>query len=54
MTHTSHEESRMNREIQTVGAAIIVQTVIRYAAYLGLAWLALAYADGWVMAWVSK
>ena len=53
MTRTIHEESRMNREIQTVGTAIVVQTIIRYVAYLGLAWLALSYVDGWVMAWVA-
>jgi len=40
----------MNTEIQTVGAAIIVQTAIRYAAYFAIAWLVLSFADGWIMA----
>lgn len=44
----------MNREIQTVGTAIIVQTVIRYAAYVAIAWLTLAYANSWVMAWIGS
>ena len=54
MNRTETKETRMNTEIQTIGGAIIAQTVIRYAAYIALAWLALSYADGWVMAWVSK
>lgn len=52
-SRTVTEETRMNREIQTVGAAIIVQTAIRYVAYIGIAWLVLSFADRWVMAWLA-
>lgn len=47
------KETRMNTEIQTIGGAIIAQTVIRYVAYLAIAYLALSFADGWVMAWIE-
>lgn len=43
----------MSTEIQTIGGAILIQTVVKYAAYITIAWLALSYADGWVMAWLS-
>jgi hypothetical protein len=50
---TYKEETRMNTEIHTVGMAMIAQTVIRYAAYIAIAWLALSFADGWVQAWIG-
>lgn len=34
--------------------AVIAQTIIRYAAYIFIAWLVLTSADGWVMAWIAK
>jgi hypothetical protein len=51
--HSTREETRMNTEIQTIGAAVIGQTVIRYGAYIAIAWLVLTFADGWVMAWIG-
>jgi len=44
----------MNTEIQTVGLALIAQTAIRYVAILALAWLALSFIDGWVMAYLGQ
>lgn len=43
----------MSTEIQTIGGAILIQSVVKYAAYIAIAWLTLSYADGWVMAWLS-
>ena len=50
---TINKDTRMNTEIQTIGGAIIAQTVIRYAAYLAMLWMVLTFADGWVAAWIS-
>ena len=47
------KETRVNTEIQSISGAVIVQTVIRYAAYIFIAWLALSFIDGWVMAWLQ-
>lgn len=48
------KETRMNTEMQTIGGAILIQTAIRYAAYIAIAWLALGFIDGWVMAYLSQ
>lgn len=34
----------------TIGRAVILQSIIRYAAIIVLAWLALNFADTWIMA----
>lgn len=54
MHRTTTESTRMNTEIQTVGLAMIAQTAIRYVAVLALVWLALAFIDGWVMAYLAQ
>jgi hypothetical protein len=54
MHRTITETTSMNTEIQTVGLAIIVQTVVRYAALFALAWLALSFVDGWVMSYLAQ
>lgn len=54
MHRTTTESTSMNTEIQTVGAAIIAQTVIRYATIFALAWLALSFIDGWVIAYLAQ
>jgi hypothetical protein len=43
----------MNTQITTIGAAVLLQNIVRYAAYVAIAWLALSFADGWVMAWIE-
>jgi len=43
----------MSTEIQTVGTAIIFQSIIRYAAFIAIAWMALSYLDGWITAYLS-
>lgn len=50
---TKSESTSMNTEIQTVGNAILIQTLIRYAAYIVIAWLPLSFADGWVTAYLT-
>lgn len=47
------ETTNMSTEIQTVGTAIIFQSVIRYAAFIAIAWLALSYVDGWVTTYLA-
>lgn len=51
---TTREETRVNTEIQSISGAVIAQTVIRYAAYIFIAWLALSFADGWVTLWLKQ
>ena len=40
-------------ETNTIGLAVIAQTIIRYAAYLALAYMALTFVVGWVTAWIE-
>ena len=47
------QETRMNTEISTIGNAVLIQSLIRYAAYVLIAWLILSFADGWIMAAIS-
>lgn len=47
------ENTSMNTQIQTIGVAILMQNVIKYAAYIATAWLTLSFVDGWVMAWLT-
>lgn len=54
MHRTKTESTSMNTEIQTVGMALIAQTAVRYAAIFALAWLALSFIDGWVMAYLAQ
>jgi hypothetical protein len=51
--HNITESTRMNTEIQTIGGAMLIQTLIRYAAYIAIAWLALSFIDAWVMAYLA-
>ena len=50
---TRSESTSMNTEMQTIGGAILMQNVIKYASYIAIAWLTLSFVDGWVMAWLS-
>lgn len=43
----------MSTEIQTIGGAILIQNVIKYGAYIAIAWITLSFVDGWVMAWLT-
>jgi len=36
--------------IATIGAAVLAQTAIRYTALTLMLWLALSYANGWILA----
>lgn len=53
MEMSKREETRVNTEIHSISGAVIVQTVIRYAAYIAIAWLVLSFADGWITAWLG-
>lgn len=51
---TKQTSTNMNTNINTIGWAIVFQTVIRYGAFLAMAWLFLTFADVWVTAYISK
>lgn len=38
----------------TIGAAVLVQSLIRYSAFVAITWLILSFADGWISAAISK
>jgi hypothetical protein len=54
VTKNIEEATRVNTEIQSISGAVIAQTIIRSAAYIFIAWLALSFFDGWVMAWLQR
>ena len=54
VTKNIEEATSVNTEIQSISGAVIAQTIIRYAAYIFIAWLALSFVDGWVMAWLQR
>jgi hypothetical protein len=43
VTKNIEEATRVNTEIQSISGAVIAQTIIRYAAYIFIAWLALSF-----------
>lgn len=45
-----HKSTSTDTTITTIGRAVIVQSIIRYAALILLAWLGLNFADVWIMA----
>lgn len=44
------ESNSMSKNVTTVGAAILVQAIIRYGAFVAMLWLTLSFVDVWVMA----
>ncbi len=48
-----NESTSMSTEVKTIGTAILVQSAIRYAAYVAIMWITLSFVDGWVMAWIG-
>ena len=53
-TNSKSETTNMTTNINTVGWAILFQSLIRYGAFIAMAWLALTFADGWVMAFIAR
>lgn len=45
-----HKSTSTDTTVTTIGRAVIVQSIIRYGAIILLAWLALNFADAWIMA----
>lgn len=43
----------MSTNIQTVGAAILFQSLIRYGAFVVMLWLTLTFANDWVLAAIA-
>ena len=54
MSFSKSESKSMDTQIQTIGAAIIFQNVIKYAAYIAMTWIVLSFADVWIMAWLAQ
>lgn len=44
----------MTTNIETIGWAILLQSLIRYGAYIAIAWIFLTFADGWVTAFIAQ
>lgn len=44
----------MNTNINTIGWAILLQTLIKYGAFIAIAWLVLAFANEWVLALINR
>lgn len=55
MTVSRHTEdsTSMNTNINTIGWQILVQSLIRYGAFVVMLWLALTFADGWIAAYLA-
>lgn len=51
-TITEHREKKdhkiMNTEIKQIGISILLQSVIKWAAIVGIAWMVLTFADVWI------
>ncbi|RWX78288.1 hypothetical protein EPK99_06565 [Neorhizobium lilium] len=47
------ERTSVETNINTIGWAILVQSLIRYGAFIAIAWLTLTFANGWVMAYLG-
>lgn len=45
-----HKSTTTDTSLTTRGCAVIIQSVICYAALIVLTWLALKFADAWIMA----
>ena len=41
----------MSTNIQTIGSAILFQTMVRYSAFIAMEWIGLYYADIWLRAY---
>ncbi len=44
----------MDKHINTVGVAIVFQSIIRYGAFGAMLWLVLTFANEWVFALIDK
>lgn len=54
VTKNIKEQTRVNTEIKSISGAVIAQTIIRYAAFIFIAWLTLSFVDSWVTLWISR
>lgn len=55
ISNTNHksESTSVDKEIKTIGFAILMQTMIRYGAFVAIAYLVLTFMNVWVMAYLS-
>lgn len=55
ITTTNHksETTNMNTNVNTIGAAILVQTAIRYGSFVAMLWIFLTFANDWVLAFAA-
>ncbi len=48
------ERTSVETSINTIGWAILVQSLIKYGAFIVIVWLVLLFANDWVLALVAR
>lgn len=52
-TRNIEERKSVETNINTIGGAILVQTLIRYAAYVAITWISLTFMNDWVLTYIA-